>query len=125
MTTTLTIINRAFRKVGIKAEDEALTADQLAHGLETLNAMMHGWQLYGIAREHTDLTPSETFPLAAKFDEAVTYLLAQKISPDYAVAGVDADQYFRAIQNAYLVIEEAEIASALLSTSSQDRWDVQ
>lgn len=119
MTTTLDIINGAFRKLAIKADDEALTADQLAEGLFALNNMMHSWPIYGITYTHADIGVDDAFPMAAKFNEAVIYLLARKISPDYSVAGVDDDQYMRAIRAAYLPDLTATMPRILLNTPSQ------
>lgn len=125
MTTTLDIINRAFRKIGIKAEDEALTADQVAHGLDTLNMMLFGWELWGIALGHTALTTGDTFPLAAKFEEGTVYLLAERLSTDYSVPpSFSADDFLRRIQAAYMVIPEAAMPKALLWTPSQRRTDI-
>lgn len=122
MTTTLDIINRAFRKIGIKAEDEALTADQVAHGLETLNMMLHGWELWGIDINHVDLATGSTFPFLPKFEEGTVYLLAERLFPDYSVpATFSADDFLRRIQAAYMVIPEAVMPRALLTTPSQRR----
>lgn len=124
MTTALQIVERAFRKINVKAEDEGLTADQLAHGLDTLNAMMHGWELWGIDVNHVDLASASVFPLAAKFEEGTVYLLAERLSPDYtAPANFNADDFLRRIQAAYMVIPEAAIPRALLRTPSQRRTD--
>ena len=119
MAIVLDIINGAFRKLAIKADDEALTADQLAEGLFALNNMMHSWPIYGIEYTHADVGADDTFPMAAKFNEAVIYLLARKISPDYSVAGVDDDQYIRALRAAYLPDLTATMPSILLNTPSQ------
>lgn len=122
MTTAQTIVERAFRKIGVKAEDEGLTADQLAHGLDTLNQMMHGWELWGIDTNHVDMASSTTFPLAAKFEQGTVHLLAAELSPDYqAPANFDADQFLRLIQAQYLVIAEVTMPSTLLNTPSQRR----
>lgn len=119
MATVLDIINGAFRKLAIKADDEALTADQLAEGLFALNNMMHSWPLYGIEYTHADVGADDTFPMTAKFNEIVIYLLARKISPDYSVAGIDDDQYMRALRAAYLPDLTATMPSILLNTPSQ------
>ena len=55
MTTAQTMVERAFRKIGVKAEDEGLTADQLAHGLDCLNIMLHGLELWGIDLNYKSL----------------------------------------------------------------------
>lgn len=122
MTTALTIVERAFRKIGVKAEDEGLTADQLAHGLDTLNIMMHGWELWGIDINHVDMASDTVFPLTAKFEEGTVYLLAERLSPDYQ-SGISGDAFLRRIQAAYMVIPEVPMPKALLRTPSQRRTD--
>lgn len=76
--TRLDVIEQAFRRLGIKAEDEALSADQLAYAGNTLDA------LYAEIRRHAPMNwwpddiPSESFiPLAN--------LLASEIGPAYEV----------------------------------------
>ncbi len=124
MTTAQTIVERAFRKIGIKAEDESLTADQLAHGLDSLNQMMHGWELWGIDINHVDLASSDPFPLLPKFEEGTVYMLAERMFPDYAVPpSFSADDFLRRIQAAYMVIAEAAMPRTILRTPSQRRTD--
>lgn len=124
MTTALQMVERAFRKITVKAEDEGLTADQLAHGLDCLNLMLHGWELWSIDTNHVDLAAADTFPLAARYEEGTVYLLADRISPDYsAPANFNADDFLRRIQAAYMVIPEATMPRALLRTPSQRRTD--
>ena len=125
MTTAQTMVERAFRKIGVKAEDEGLTADQLAHGLDCLNVMLHGWELWGIDLNFTDMTSASTFPLAARFEEGTVYLLAERIMPDYAVPpAFSADDFLRRIQAAYMVIEDAVLPRSILRTPSQRRTDL-
>lgn len=42
------LITDAYRKVGIVAEDEAMTADQAATGVREMNRMLKGWQNKGV-----------------------------------------------------------------------------
>ena len=123
MTTASVIIERAFRKLGVRAEDEALTADQLAYGLETFNAMMNGFELFGIALAWVDKASDEDIGLALKFDEGLTYILAERLSPDYA-APFNADDFLRRLQASYLVIAEAVMPSSILRTPSQRTYEV-
>jgi hypothetical protein len=125
MTTAQTIVERAFRKIGVKSEDEALTADQLAHGVDMLNTMLHGWELWGIDINHVDLLAGSTFPLEPKFEEGTVFLLAERMFADYERPPTfSADDFLRRIQAAYMVIPEAAIPRALLRTPSQRRTDV-
>lgn len=125
MTTAQTIVERAFRKIGVKAEDEALTADQLTHGLDMLNTMLHGWELWGIDINHVDLTANDTFPLLPKFEEGTVYMLAERMFPDYSVPpSFIADDFLRRIQAAYMVIAESAMPRTILRTPSQRRTDL-
>jgi len=120
MTTALDIITRAYRKAGIAAHDEPLTADQAIYGRDALNAMMHGWKLRGVDLEHVSLELADTFSLDPEFEEGTTFLLAGRISPDYQVpVSFDADDWFRTFQAAYTVIPEATIPRTLRRTPSQ------
>ena len=106
MTTALDIATRAYRKLGIAGTGDTLTADELAEGIDALNAMMHGWKLAGVDIEHTDLSSDDTFPLGPEFAEGTVYLLASRISPDFTTpASFDADDWFRKFQAAYMAID--------------------
>jgi hypothetical protein len=76
---TLAVIEQAFRRLGIKAEDESLTADQRAYAEQTLDA------LYAELAKEVDMNfwPSSipqslVIPLAN--------LLAVEMGPSYGIA---------------------------------------
>jgi hypothetical protein len=125
-TTARDIIERAYRKIGVVAVDEPMTADQGANGLDALNMMLHGWEVYGINIGHSDMTLASDFTVPVQFHEGVVYMLAQRLAPDMQVRGVDADEWLRLIRSYYKANFEnapvAELPSALLNTSSQRRW---
>lgn len=125
MATTLDIITRAFRKVGITAHDDQMTADEAALGLSALNDMMHGWAVWGIDIAHADLALTDAFPMAAKWHEGAVYQLARRISPDFSKAGVDDDAWFRALSNAYVTVEPQTTPEMLMRTPSQRRFTVE
>jgi hypothetical protein len=93
----------------------------LAHGLATLNMMMHGWEIWGIDTNHVDLTSASVFPLLPKFEEGTVYLLAERLSPDYTAPGFSANEFLKRLQAAYMVIPDATMPRGLLETSSQRR----
>lgn len=77
MKTRLDVINRAMRRIGVKAEDENLTADQFANAsevLDTLLAELAGEVTLGFT---TDIPDDLFIPLAN--------LLAAEIAPDYGI----------------------------------------
>lgn len=122
MTTMQDIVTRAYRKIGVVAGDEPMTADQGAAGIVALNMMIQQWKLRGIAITYSDLALSDAFPLLPQFEEGAVYLLASRLAPDNAAAAqFDADDWFRAIQNSYLVIAAVAMPTALTMTASQLR----
>lgn len=84
MATRLDVIERAFRRLGIKAEDEGLTADQLANGGDVLDALYaeaseRALQIHGAAL---------TFNLSNVPDKAflpLANLLCAELAADYMV----------------------------------------
>ena len=120
MTTTRDIVTRAFRKIGVVSEGEALDADTADAGLDALNMMLHGWKLKGVDLTHTNLALSDTFSLDPEYEEGTVYLLAARLSPDYmAPASFDADDWFRGIQAAYMTITAATLPVALTTLPSK------
>lgn len=82
MKTRLDVINRAFRRIGVRAEDETLTADQIANGGEVLDTLFEevdarAQSTFGAGLPFTvDSVPESAFlPLAN--------LLAAEIAGDY------------------------------------------
>lgn len=119
MTLVSDIVSRAFRKIGVKSEDEALTADQIANGVDNLNAMMGGWPLMGINYTGSELEATDTFPLPQKFEESTVYLLAGRLSPDYEVQPVEASRFHRALQAAFMEVETVSMPTTLLRTNAR------
>ncbi|MGR3525068.1 MAG: hypothetical protein ACU0CT_03600 [Paracoccaceae bacterium] len=123
MATISKIIDRAYRKLGVKAADEALTADQLEAGLDALNELVTGWQLHGINVSIYDMRSTDEFPLAPRFEEAVIYMLASRLSPEYVVpAGFDYDGFLRLIQAQFVEIPTSSVDGMLTETTSQRQW---
>ena len=123
MTDTRTIIERAYRKIGVVAADTPMDANEAANGLAALNAMMHGWALFGVDIEHTDLALTDAFPMLPRFEEGVVYLLASRLAPDSSVAAPDPAKFMRAIQAYYMQIEPLSFDRALrLPPSAPREW---
>ena len=120
MATAYDIVLRAFRKIGVAATDEVLTADQIGNGLDALNMMMNGWVLAGVDTSHVDLSAGDDFPLPAQFEEGAVYLLAARLSPDYSIPpAFDADDWFRKFQSAYMLIDDVVMPRGLMKLPSQ------
>lgn len=122
MATTLEIVTRAFRKIGVVSATETLTADQVASGVDTLNMMMHAWKTRGVDVTHSDLAASDTFTLDPEYHEGTVYVLAGRLSPDYSIPPeFDADDWFRTLQAAYQTPLTVTIPRALTQMPSQFR----
>jgi len=78
MKTSLDVIEQAFRRLGIKAEDEALTADQMAYANQTLQALMV---------ELRDHMPLDGWPDAIPERAFIPFsnMLAAELGPSYSV----------------------------------------
>ena len=114
MTTARDIVERAFRKLGVVASDEPMTADQAQNGLDTLNMMMHAWMLDGIDVGHIDLQLADQFSLEPQFAEGTVYLLAERLSPDYsAPANFDPREFKKRLSAAFLIIPDSKIDTVL------------
>ncbi len=114
MATVNDIVTRAFRLIGVVAQDEAMGADAGAAGLSAFNDMIQAWALDGVDTGIGDLALTDNFPLAPKFREGVTYVLAARLSPAYsAPAGFDEHEFFRRVQAAYVAAPVATIDPAL------------
>jgi len=114
MTTVRDIVERAFRKIGVVATDESMTADQAQVGLDALNMMMHGWALEGVDIGHFDLLLADEFPMVPRFHEGAVYQLASRIAPDFSMQAFDVSLWMQQLRTAYLVIGENIAPSALL-----------
>lgn len=110
------------RKIGVVAEDEALTADQAAHGTAVLNRMIAGWELQGVQVGWRETEISEVVDLPLSLHEAVIFCLAERLGPDYTRPAPDATRHFRAIQAAYMIIPDMEVPRIVRRTPSQRRW---
>lgn len=122
MTSTLEIVSRAYRKVGILAHGVELTADEIADGVDALNAMIHGWKLRAADTSHTNLAATDTFPLGPEYEEGTVYLLASRLAPDYSIPqAFDADDWFRTFQAALHTPLTVAMPKSLTQMPSQFR----
>lgn len=79
MPTRLEVIERAFRIIGVKAEDEGLTADQLANGGDVLDSLFAELGNEATISWTLDTTPSMSFQPLARY-------LAVELAPEYPPA---------------------------------------
>lgn len=100
MATILDIVNRAFRLIGVKAEDEALTSDQIATGVDTLNMLMNAWPKRGIdIPTGYALTSTNVFPMEPWAEEPTTYCLAARLAPQYSQPAPDVREHEQTLRN--------------------------
>ena len=119
MATCRDLIERAYRKIGVVATDEAMTADQASVGMDALNMMMHGLALEGIDTGYSDLQIADDFSLDARFDEGIVYMLASRLAPEFSRPGFDDRRFRQGLANAFLIVPDAEIDLGLRRTASQ------
>ena len=124
MATLNDICERAMRKIGVVAIDEPMTADQALHAQDAYNAMVAGWSLRGVEAPVAPATLSGQFPFPPRFEEAITYVLADHMAIDYSRPGMGmkAVQALRDIKAYLHVVPLADANSALMRTNSQRRW---
>lgn len=120
MSTARDIVEAAYRKLGVVATDEPMTAEQAQDGIDALNRMMHGWLLDGIDIGHVDLQLADTFSMLPQYEEGAIYLLAERLSPDYAApANFSPSEFKHRLSAAYLIIPDARIDRIL---TRRRRW---
>lgn len=104
------IVSRAFRRIGVKAEDESLSADQSAHGLDVFNSLLSSFRAHGVNYDHANANTGDPSPLGDEFTAAVVTLLAFELAPDYGV------QYMGDVNGAWRLLQ-ANMASPLKPVS--------
>lgn len=102
------VIERAYRKLAILSKDTTIQPEDLAHGLDLLNDMLFGWEMFGVDINHVELEASDPVPLARKFTEGTVMQLAARISQDYQVPPVASDRFFAALSRAYNLDNEPD-----------------
>lgn len=83
MATRLDVIERAFRRLGIKAEDEGLTADQLANGGDVLDAL-YAEVCERALQIHGNVLPFALSNVPAEAFLPLSNLLVAELAADYA-----------------------------------------
>jgi hypothetical protein len=121
MPTVRDIVERAYRKIGVVASDEPMTADQADAGADAINDMMHGWKADGVDIAHVDVVLSDEFPLDPMFREGAVYMLAARLAPDFSVASFNTTEFMQRLSAHYLIVDDVDMPLALLCTPSQRR----
>ena len=122
MPTLNDICERAMRKIGVVAIDEAMNADQAKHAQETFNAIVSGWGLRGTEAPVGPVSLADAFPLPARFEQAMVYLLADELAVDYERPGMGmkAVEAKRDIAAYFHVVPQVKADNAMLRIGR--RW---
>lgn len=122
MPTVNDICERAMRKIGVVAIDEPMNADQALHAQEAFNAIIAGWALRGVEAPVAAVSLMDAFPLPPRFEQAMTYLLADDLAVDYERPGMGmkAVQAKRDISAYFHVVPTVKADSAVLRIGR--RW---
>lgn len=87
MATARDVVYRALRLLGVTASGTDPTSEEADDALETLNAMLKGWEARGVDVNHdADYALSTTFEtatLTSAYTPHVTALLAVELAPEY------------------------------------------
>jgi len=100
-------VTKSLKKLGVVAQGEVPSGGQMVDGIESLNSMLHSWELVGINLQHYDAANADTLPFPQSHDDTVIYMLAIMLAPEYeiditpAIASV-AEAGMQALRNAYL-----------------------
>lgn len=122
MATVSDIVTAALRKIGVASQGDAIEAMDLQDAIEALNRMLFAWKLSGVDTTPTALAATDDFPLSPEYEEGTIYVLASRLSTDYEVPqAFDADDYFRKIQAAYMLIDDVPMPKAMLNLSATRR----
>lgn len=108
------IIQRALRRLGVVAVDEPMTADMAASGLDAFNDMIWGWKAEGIDLGQFEFELATPWSLGREYVEAAVTLLAERLAPDYGVAGPDGTAARATLAKAALCDETVAIDRGLL-----------
>jgi hypothetical protein len=114
MATVRDIVERALRKIGVVAIDEAMTADQAQIGLDALNMMMAALELDGIDVAWIEAELPDQFAMEPKFHEGLVYMLASRLAPDFSFPSFDESRFKRGLSAAYLIVPDAVIDRTLI-----------
>lgn len=85
-TTVRDIVTRAMRELNLLGAGEDADAAEAAKHLATLNAMALGWDADKVHAGWQTVELSDDFPLEARHEEGVTYLLVKRMA---GARGVD------------------------------------
>jgi hypothetical protein len=113
MATANDIINRSMRRIGVLANEEALSAGDMVNALAAFNDMLHGFGPMGIAYAHTTLAASDTVNFPDEQLRNVMILFCKDQADEYqmpisASLATDINRALLELQAAYHVQPPAQ-----------------
>ena len=117
------MINAALRLINVKATGQTISSEEAADALESLNTMLHEWELNGIPIYHEDLVLADDIDVEDNHLKAIKYNLAMELAPEYqaqisAIVVNMALQTYRTLERQYLDVNESEFDYSLVSGRS-------
>lgn len=116
--TTLDIIRRAMRSIGVLRHSESPSASEAADALDTLNDMLNAWIHDGIDLEYLNVALTDTFAYPDDHIAAIRYNLAVELCGEYGkqippVVAANAVRYKASLQAKYCDPDLLEMDEAL------------
>ena len=132
MSTVRDCVTSALRKIGVTDPN----GDEVGAGVLAFSDMLHGFRLQGIDIWHIgeamnnglpapeinqgEFTAESPFPMPEAYREAVAFVLAAKLAPEYGVqAAFDSMPYLRQIQAGFQIIPEVKMPDLLFRLGSR------
>jgi hypothetical protein len=106
MATGQSMVTRTLRLLGVLADGQSPTAQQLSDGLDSMNEMLSAWRDQGVDLGHSTISAGDTIPYQDDHLPAIRYSLAIEIAPEYgrSVPGeiiANQQKYFKGLQALY------------------------
>jgi hypothetical protein len=120
MATAQDIINRSARRIGMLANEEAMTSAEMVNALQAFNDLLHGFGPMGIKYAHTTLAAADTVNFPDEQLRNVMILYCKDLADEFSIPisqslAADINRAQSELQAAYLVINPAVPDRALRS----------
>lgn len=125
MATMQDVATRAYRIIGVVADDEPMTAEQGANAVEAFNAMVAGWASDGKHTMAVTVEMGDEFPLPANLLNAATRLLAAELAPQYGRQVPDTRRDWRHVSTTYIVVPDLSLPRTLTRLPSQEGYGLE
>jgi hypothetical protein len=119
------IVTAAFRRIGAWGLGEVNAPTEMDDGLRVLDDMLTEWKLRGVEFElwSPGLAKENPFGIPREYHEGVIQMLAARLAPGYGQAsGFDAEEFFRALQAQFTVLEPVTLDTAVSIPNSSLTW---